>query len=101
MGMFRRPSAPISVDHIRSRVFVVSLPGMTHQRERLFINHCRRLARCAMAAGVPLTVAWNMIAHRIERLAPHLRTEHERETFLAIMQRVRAELFQDCAIASN
>ncbi|WP_165070351.1 hypothetical protein [Paludisphaera rhizosphaerae] len=92
----RRP-----IDHIRARVFVVSLPGMTHQRERLFIAHCRRLARTAMAAGVPMGVAWGLISQRIERLAPRLRTEHERETFLAIMHRLRHELFQDVAVASR
>jgi len=101
MWMSRPAFNPPSVDHIRARVFLVSLPGMTNQRERLFINHCRRLARGAMAAGVPMAVAWSMIAHRIERLTPRLRTEHERETFLAIMHRLRAELFQDRAIASR
>jgi len=92
----RRP-----IDHIRARVFIVSLPGMTCQRERLFINRCRRLAHAAMSAGVPLAVAWNLIAGCVDILTPRLRTEHERETFQAIMQRLRAELFQDYAIASR
>ncbi|MDG3005156.1 hypothetical protein [Paludisphaera mucosa] len=74
---------------------------MTSERERVFINHCRRLARTAMAAGVPLTVAWGVIAQRADRMTPRLRTEHERETFLAIMQRLRVELFQDYAVASS
>lgn len=72
---------------------------MTCQRERLFINHCRRLAGTARSAGVPLAVAWSFLAPRIERLVPRLRTEHERETFVAIMHRLRAELFQDVAVA--
>jgi hypothetical protein len=92
----RRP-----IDHIRARVFIVSLPGMTSDRERVFINRCRRLASAAMAAGVPLAVAWNAVAACVDRLTPRLGTEYERETFLAIMQRLRAELFQDYAVASN
>ncbi|WP_156512770.1 hypothetical protein [Planctomyces sp. SH-PL62] len=72
---------------------------MTCDRERVFITRCLRLARAAMAAGIPLTVAWNLVAGCVDRLTPRLRTEHERETFRAIMQRLRSELFQDYAIA--
>ena len=101
MRMPRRGHDRRPIDHIRYRVFLVGLPGMTSDRERVFITHCRRLARAAVSAGVPLAVAWGMISHRIERLAVRLGTEHERETFLAIMHRVRAELFQDVAVAPN
>ena len=99
MRMSRHAQDRRPIDSIRARVFVVSLPGMSCQRERLFINHCRRLARTAMAAGVPLAVAWGVLAQRVERLVPRLRSEHERETFVAIMHRLRAELFQDVAVA--
>ncbi|WP_337177280.1 hypothetical protein [Paludisphaera sp.] len=87
------------IDFIRSRVFVVTLPGMTCRRERLFISHCRRLAAAARSAGVPLAVAWGFLAQRMEGLVPRLGTEHERETFVAIMHRLRAELFQDVSFA--
>jgi hypothetical protein len=90
----RRP-----IDFIRSRVFLVSLPGMTCRRERLFISHCRRLATAARSAGVPLAVAWDFLRGRVDGLVPRLGTEHERETFVAIMHRLRAELFQDAAVA--
>lgn len=99
MWMSRRTLDRRPIDFIRARVFVVSLPGMSRQRERLFINHCRRLAVTARSAGVPLAVAWNLLAQRIDRLVPRLRNEHERETFVAIMHRLRAELFQDVSVA--
>jgi len=92
---------PLSTDQIRSRVFVVHLPGMTRERERVLIRRCHLLARTARAAGVPLTVAWSMLGHRIERLSACLRTEHERESFAAVMHRLRVELFQDRAYLSN
>ncbi len=83
------------VDQIRSRVFVVPLPGMTLQRERHLVKSCRRLARAASAAGVPLAEAWNDLGHYIERTSPRIRTEQERETFIAIMQRLRNEIFRE------
>ena len=55
------------VDRIRSRVFVVELPGMTRQNERYLVKSCRRLARNASAAGVPLVVAWSQLGQYIER----------------------------------
>ncbi len=85
------------VDQIRTRVFVVELPGMTRQNERYLVKSCRSLARTAGAAGVPLAVAWNHIAQYIERTTFRIRTEQERETFVAIMQRLRAELFRELA----
>lgn len=92
---------PWLTDQIRSRVFVVRLPGMTCERERVLIRRCSLLARTATAAGVPLTVAWNMLGHRIERLSACLRTDYERESFAAVMHRLRLELFQDRAYVSN
>ncbi|APW62862.1 hypothetical protein [Paludisphaera borealis] len=92
---------PWLTDQIRSRVFVVHLPGMTRERERALIRRCSLLARTALAAGVPLTVAWNMLGERIEWLSARLRTEHERESFAAVMHRLRLELFQDRAYASR
>ena len=83
------------IDQIRSRVFVVELPGMTRQNERYLVKSCRRLASTASAAGVPLAVAWSQLGHYIERTAPRIRTEQERETFVAIMQRLRDELFRE------
>lgn len=92
---------PVLTDQIRSRVFVVHLPGMTRDRERVFIRRCLLLAGTARAAGVPLTVAWSMLAQTIEWISTCLRTEHERESFAAVMHRLRLELFQDRAYASN
>ncbi len=83
-------------DRIRSRVFVVKLPGMTCQSERHLVTSCRKLARAATAAGVPLAVAWSQLGQSIERGAACLRTEQERETFVAIMQRLKVELFREC-----
>ena len=83
------------VDQIRARVFVVELPGMTRQHERYLVRSCRRLACAARAAGVPLAVAWSQLGQYIERTTPRIRTEQERETFIAIMQRLRHELFHD------
>lgn len=84
------------VDRIRSRVFVVELPGMTRRGERNLVKSCRGLARNASAAGVPLGVAWNQLGQYIERATSRMRTEQERETFVAIMQRLRDELFREC-----
>jgi hypothetical protein len=92
---------PYLTDQIRSRVFVVPLPGMTLDRERVLIRRCRLLARTALAAGVPLTVAWNMLGQRIERLSACLRSDYERESFAAVMHRLHAELFQEPAYASQ
>jgi hypothetical protein len=89
------------VDRIRIRVFVVQLPGMTRERERFLIRNCRRLADTAGAVGVPLGVAWGLIGQLIERVILRMRTEQERETFVAIMQRVKAELFQECGCVSR
>jgi hypothetical protein len=89
------------VDRIRIRVFLTELPGMTRDRERRLIHRCRRLVDSALAAGVPLTVTWNTVAQLIDRINPRLRTEHERETFVAIMQRLRAELFQEQGCVSR
>ena len=83
------------VDRIRSRVFVVELPGMTRQSERYLVKSCRRLTRNASAAGVPLVVAWSQLGQYIERATSRMRTEQERETFVAIMQRLRDELFRE------
>jgi hypothetical protein len=88
-------------DQIRCRVFVVRLPGMTCERERVLIRRCLMLAHAAKRAGVPLAVAWGMLGHCIERLSARLRTEHERESFAAVMQRLHLELFQDRAYASH
>jgi hypothetical protein len=84
------------VDRIRVRVFVVQLPGMTRDRERFLIRNCRKLAENALATGVPLAVAWSLVGQFIDRVTLRMRTEQERETFVAIMQRLRAELFQEC-----
>jgi hypothetical protein len=92
---------PWLTDQIRSRVFVVRLPGMTCERERTLIRRCLVLARTALAAGVPLGVAWNMLGQLIERVPARLRTEHERETFAAVMRRLELELFQDHVYAAN
>jgi hypothetical protein len=89
------------VDRIRIRVFLTELPGMTRDRERRLIHRVRRLVDSALAAGVPLAVTWNTIAQLIDRIHPRLRTEHERETFVAIMQRLRAELFQEQSCVSR
>ena len=83
------------VDQIRCRVFVVELPGMTRQHEQYLVKSCRRLARAASTTGVPLAVAWNQLGQFIEKTARRIRTEQERETFVAIMQRVRDELFRE------
>ena len=74
------------VDRIRIRVFLTELPGMTRDRERRLIHRFGRLVESALAAGVPLAVTWNTVAQLIERTNSRLRTEHERETFVAIMQ---------------
>ena len=92
---------PVLTDQIRSRVFVVHLPGMTRDRERMLIRRCLLLAGTARAAGVPLAVAWGMLAQRVEWLSTCLSTEHERESFAAVMHRLRVELFQDRTYASN
>ena len=89
------------VDRIRSRVFVVELPGMTARNERFLIRRCRELARSALAAGVPLGVAWSQVSEFVNRASRRLRTEQERETFVAIMQRLRDELFQECGCVSR
>jgi hypothetical protein len=89
------------VDRIRIRVFLTELPGMTRDRERRLIHRCRRLVESALAAGVPMAVIWNTIGHLIDRITTRLRTEHERETFVAIMQRLRAELFQEQSCISR
>jgi len=88
------------IEQIRFRVFVVSLPGMTAERERTFIRRCHGLARMAMEVGLALADAWMMLGQRIAALLACLRTEQERETFAAIMQRVQTELFQDRALAA-
>ena len=58
------------IDQIRSRVFVVELPGMTRQHETDLVRSCRRLARTASAAGVPLTVAWSQLGQYIKKTTP-------------------------------
>lgn len=88
-------------DQIRCRVFVVRLPGMTCERERVLIRRCRLLASTARSAGVPLAVAWSMVFQRIEWIYSCLSTEHERESFAAVMHRLRLELFQDRAYVSQ
>lgn len=88
------------IEQIRFRVFVVSLPGMTPERERILIRRCYGLARVATEVGVSLTDAWTMLGQRIAQLFGCLRTEQERESFAAILQRLRAELFQDHALAA-
>ena len=89
------------IDRIRTRVFLVSLPGMTPQRERLLIRSCRRLVANARAKGLPLTTAWCPVSQLVERVKCRLRTEQERETFVAIMQRLHEELFQECRYVSR
>ena len=89
------------VDRIRMRVFLTELPGMTRDHERRLIHRCRRLVENALAAGVPLAVIWNTVALLIDRTKLRLRTEHERETFVAIMQRLRTELFQEQGCVSR
>jgi hypothetical protein len=89
------------VDRVRSRVFLVTLPGMTPQRERFLIRNCRRLAASARAKGLPLSAAWSPVGQLIERASSRMRTEQERETFVAIMQRLRAELFQEFGYVSR
>jgi hypothetical protein len=89
------------VDRIRIRVFLTELPGMTRDHERRFIHRCRRLVESALAAGIPLAVIWNAVGQLIDRITTRLRTEHERETFVAIMQRLRAELFQEQGCVSR
>ncbi len=84
-----------SIDRMRSRVFVVELPGMTPRNERFLIKRCRELAQSAMASGVPLGVAWSQMVEFADRASRRLRTEQERETFVAIMQRLRQEVFQE------
>lgn len=83
------------VDQVQYRVFVVELPGMTRQREQSLIRSCQSLARSAAAAGIPLVEAWRPLGQLIERMIERLRTEHERETFAAVMQRLRLEFIQD------
>ena len=85
------------VEVIRSRVFVTQLPGMTRRREQTLIRDCQALARSARAAGIPLGEAWRPVGQFIERASAHIRTEHERETFVAVMQRLRDELFHEFA----
>jgi hypothetical protein len=89
------------VDRIRIRVFVVELPGMTRERERLLIKRCGSLVENALAAGVPLAVVWSTVGQLIDRVTSRLRTEQERETFVAIMQRLRAELFHEQSFVSR
>lgn len=83
------------VDRIRARVFVVALPGMTRRRERDLVKSFQKLTRSARASGVPLVEAWSAVGGFVDRLASRLRTEQERETFVAIMQRLRQELMAE------
>jgi hypothetical protein len=83
------------VDQIRSKVFVVELPGMTRRTERRLVQSCHGLVRVSRAAGIPLADAWSPLCWCIERMCARIRTEHERETFMAIMQRLRNELFRE------
>jgi len=89
------------IDRIRSRVFLVSLPGMTPQRERFLVRNCRRLVANARANGLPMTSAWSPVSQLVERVTWRLRTEQERETFVAIMQRLHEELFRECRYVSR
>jgi hypothetical protein len=89
------------VDRIRSRVFLVPLPGMTPQRERFLIRNCRRLVASARAKGLPLPAAWGPVRLLVDRVTGRLRTEQERETFVAIMQRLHEELFRECRYVSQ
>lgn len=95
MGEFGR------IDRIRSRVFLVPLPGMTPRRERFLIRNCRRLVANARARGLPPSTAWCPVSQLVERVTCRLRTEQERETFVAIMQRLREELFREYRCASR
>ena len=88
------------IEQVRFRVFIVGLPGMTPDRERNFIRRCCGLARTAREVGLSLTEAWGMLGQRIAQLLACLRTEQERESFMAIMQRIEAELFRDRAYAA-
>jgi hypothetical protein len=88
------------VDRIRSRVFLVELPGMTPHRERHLIRSCRRLVASAIDTGVPPAAAWSVIRQFVERATARMPTEQERETFIAIMQRVRKEVFGEKASVS-
>ena len=83
------------VDKIRSRVFVVPLPGMTRRRERELVKRFREMTQSALASGVPLVEAWSAVGGHVDRLASRLRTEQERETFVAIIQRLRQELMAE------
>ena len=56
------------IDRIRSRVFLVSLPGMTPQRERFLVRNCRRLVANARANGLPMTSAWSPVSQLVERV---------------------------------
>jgi len=89
------------VDQIRSRVFVVTLPGMTRRRERDLVKRFRKMTQTALASGVPLVEAWSEISGFVERMASRLRTEQERETFVAIMQRLRQELMAEYGCVSR
>ena len=89
------------VDRMRSRVFVVGLPGMTPRNERFLIRRCRELARSAVAAGIPVGAAWSHINEFVDRASRGLRSEQERETFVAIMQRLRDELFRESRCVSR
>ena len=89
------------VDQIRSRVFVVTLPGMTRRRERDLVKSFRKMTQTALASGVPLVEAWSEISGFVERMASRLRTEQERETFVAIMQRLRQELMAEYGCVSR
>ncbi len=89
------------VDQIRSRVFVVALPGMTRRRERDLVKSFRMMTRSALVTGVPLVEAWGAAGGFVERLASRLRTEQERETFVAIMQRLRHELMAEYGCATR
>jgi hypothetical protein len=89
------------VDQIRSRVFVVALPGMTRRRERDLVKRFRKMTQTALASGVPLVEAWSEVGGFVERMASRLRTEQERETFVAIMQRLRQELMAEYGCISR
>jgi hypothetical protein len=68
---------------------------MSVRGERFLIQSCRKMTRSAIAAGVPVTEAWSQVAHFVERTIPRMRSEQERETLVAIMQRLRAELLRE------
>ena len=89
------------IDRIRSRVFLVSLPGMTPQRERLLIQQLpppgrecpgqRPFADDRVVPGEPARRTGEVpAAHRARG-----------ETFVAIMQRLHEELFQECRSVSR